>query len=252
MSVPVAVGAQPADAFRVHLPSFEGPLQVLLHLVESRELDLLTIPLAEVADAYVAHLASHPVEPRSLAEFLAIAAQLILLKSRRLLPEEPEAAVGHDEGPDEEELRSRVVEYRAVRDAALRLAVLDGTRPIFRREPRDADLPIPVAVEPMPADALSMTLAGLLATPEPEPEPDPPEIVAREITIADQIQALRSAMGPRGRTVLQAVLAGCRSRTEAAVTVLAMLELVRRRQVRIEQRSLFGPITISALDGGGT
>ena len=71
--------------------------------------------------------------------------------------------------------------------------------------------------------------------------------MTREITIGMQIAALRSAMGRRGSVVLQAVLATTRSRTEAAVTLLAALELVRRRQVTASQETLFGPITLTAV-----
>jgi chromatin segregation and condensation protein Rec8/ScpA/Scc1 (kleisin family) len=85
-----AVAVPVGDAeFTVALPVFEGPLQLLLHLIESRQLDVLTVPLAEVADAYVAHLARHPVDAANLSEFVAIAAQLIYLKSKRMLPAEP-------------------------------------------------------------------------------------------------------------------------------------------------------------------
>jgi chromatin segregation and condensation protein Rec8/ScpA/Scc1 (kleisin family) len=66
-----------------------------------------------------------------------------------------------------------------------------------------------------------------------------------------QIAALRRAMGRHGQVVLQAVLAGCRSRTEVAVTVLAALELVRRRQVRVAQDALFGPIVLEPMPGAG-
>ena len=72
--------------FKLALPVFEGPLQLLLHLIESRELDVLTVPLAEVADAYVDHLTRHPVDTANLSEFVATAAQLIYLESKRMLP----------------------------------------------------------------------------------------------------------------------------------------------------------------------
>ena len=113
----IPVGAAPD--FTVQLPVFEGPLQLLLHLIESRQLDILTVPLAELADGYVTHLAVTPSTPANLAEFVAIAAQLIYLKSRRLLPNEP-LPVGRDDDdePSEEELRRRLLEYRALRDAA--------------------------------------------------------------------------------------------------------------------------------------
>src|ERR671911_908810 len=131
IAVPVGDGD-----FTVALPVFEGPLQLLLHLIESRQLDILTVPLAEVADAYVEHLATNPVDVVNLSEFVAIAAQLIYLKSKRMLPAEPLPPMpdGTDE-PDEEELRRRLLEYRALRDAAAALGQRDGMAPVMRREP---------------------------------------------------------------------------------------------------------------------
>ena len=237
VAVPVGDGS-----FTLALPVFEGPLQLLLHLIESRQLDVLTVPLAEVADAYVEHLSRHPVDATNLSEFVSIAAQLIYLKSKRLLPSEPLPPMpeGTDE-PDEEELRRRILEYRALRDASAALGERDGVSPVMRREPRESDLP-EVPAEPMPARVLADALGTLAAI--PEPAPPPPEVVPREITIGQQIGVLRHALSAGGRVLLQTILARCRSRTEAAVTFLATLELVRRRQVTAEQHELFGPIVI--------
>jgi segregation and condensation protein A len=236
--------------FTLALPVFEGPLQLLLHLIESRQLDILTVPLAEVADAYVEHLTRHPVDAANLSEFVAIAAQLILLKSRRMLPSEPLPPMpdGSDE-PGEDELRRRLLEYRALRDAAAALGERDGVAPVMRREPREADLP-EVPSEPLPVSLLVDVLETLAAI--PEPVAPPPEVVAREITIGQQIDVLRAALSRGGRVVLQTILARCRSRTETAVTFLATLELVRRRQVTAEQHDLFGPIVIETVPGAGS
>src|SRR5918996_2171934 len=236
------------DDFQVRLDMFEGPLQLLVHLIESRQLDILTVPLADVADAYVEHLTRHPVDTANLAEFVAMAAQLIYLKSKRLLPAEPlpPLPAGIDE-PDEEELRRRLVEYRALRDAALALGQRDGMPPLIRREPRDSDLP-EVASEPMAPSVLADALERLAAT--PEPEPPAPEVVPREITIGQQITVLRAALSRGGKVVLQSILASCQTRTEAAVTFLATLELVRRRQIRAQQDSIFGPIVVEAVPEG--
>ena len=146
--------------FTLALPTFEGPLQLLLHLIESRQLDVLTVPLAEVADAYVEHLARHPVDAAHLSEFVAIAAQLIFLKSKRMLPAEPLPPLpdGADE-IDEDELRRRLLEYRALRDAAVSLGERDGTAPLMRREPRESDLP-EAPTEPMPVGVLVSALSG--------------------------------------------------------------------------------------------
>lgn len=244
-ALPISAASPSEPGFAVDLPVFSGPLAVLLHMIESRQLDVLTVPLAELADGYVAHLAGNPVEPAQLAEFVAIAAQLILLKSRSLLPGEmpPPAADAADE-PDEEELRRRLLEYRALRDVALALGQRDLVAPMQRREPRESDLPA-AAVAPLPATVLAQALQALSAI--PEPEPPPPEIVAREITIGMQIVVLRTALAAGGRVVLQQLLATCSSRTEATVTLLAALELVRRRQVKVQQRELFGPIVLETM-----
>ena len=244
-SAPLTVGVEGEPAFEVRLGVFSGPLALLLHLIESRQLDVLTVPLADVADAYVAHLSTTPIDPAQLAEFVAIAAQLILLKSRSLLPGEvaPALADAADE-PGEEELRRRLLEYRALRDVARALGQRDLASPMVRREPRESDLPAAEVVALAPS-LLAEALGRLAAT--PETEAPPPEIVAREITIAMQIAVLRAALAAGGRVVLQQVLASCRSRTEATVTLLATLELVRRRQVRVRQRHLFGPIVLEAM-----
>jgi len=250
---PITIEADPSVAvpvgeaeFTLALPDFEGPLQLLLHLIESRQLDVLTVPLAEVADAYVEHLVRTPVDAQGLSEFVAIAAQLILLKSRRMLPAEPLPPVP-DAGDevDEEELRRRLIEYRALRDAAVLLGARDGTVPVMRREPRESDLP-EAPSEPMPAAILVAALETLAAI--PEPVAPPPEIMAREITIGQQIDVLRRALSRGGRIVLQSILARCRSRTEAAVTFLATLELVRRKQVTVQQDDVFGPILIESAE----
>jgi len=232
--------------FTLALPVFEGPLQLMLHLIESRQLDVLTVPLADVADAYVEHLTRHPVDAANLSEFVAIAAHLIYLKSKRMLPAEPLPPLpdGTDE-PDEDELRRRLLEYRALRDAAVRLGARDGIGPLMRREPRESDLP-EAPSDPMPVAVLVAALARLAAVPEPV-APPPPAIVAREITIGQQIGVLRKALSQNGRIVLQSILARCHSRTEAAVTFLATLELVRRRQVTARQDQLFGPIVVESL-----
>jgi len=206
-ALPVGDGA----SFEVQLEVFSGPLGVLLHLIESRQLDILTVPLADLADGYVAHLASHPVDSRQLSEFVAVAAQLILLKSRSLLPGgAPPVAAEADEEPDEGELRRRLLEYRALRDVARALGALDLAAPMQRREPREADLPS-APVSPLPADLLAAALQGLAAI--PEPEPPVPQLMAREITIGMQIGVLRAALSGQIHRAHHQVVQGSAARS---------------------------------------
>jgi len=247
-AIPIAAGPRvglpigPPPDFQVDLPVFEGPLPLLLHLIESAELDILSVSLAKVADAYVAFVATHRVDAANLAQFVSTAAQLILLKSRSLLSDEPlglQAAGVED--IDEEDLRRRLIAYRAIRDAARDLAARDLVAPMWHREPRLSDLPA-APLAPLDPVALVDALSRLAAV--AEPEPPAPEIVPREVTVGQQIGVLRAALSETGRVVLQTVLAAGTSRTERVVTVLAVLELVRRRELRARQKALFGPIVL--------
>ncbi|MGH2463392.1 MAG: segregation and condensation protein A [Candidatus Limnocylindria bacterium] len=242
---PVGLPVGPVPEFQIELPVFEGPLSLLLHLIESAELDVRSVPLARVTDAYVTYVATHQVDAANLAQFVATAAQLILIKSRSLLPAEPSGFEQPGvEDVDEEDLRRRLIAYRAIRDAARALAARDQVSPMWRREPRLSDLPEAplVAMDPAGlADAL-MRLADVA-----EPEPPPPEVVPREVTVGQQIEVLRAALGETGKVVLQSILATGASRTERVVTVLAVLELVRRRELRARQKALFGPIVLEPM-----
>ena len=227
------------------LEVFSGPLDLLLQLIESRQLDVLTVPLAEMADAYVEHLAGHPVargragrlrvgrlaaDPAQVASPAARRADARRRSRRRPRPTRKSCVDGCSS-------TGRCATPPASwRSGTWRGRPIDASpaRRTCRRRPPSA----------LPAALLADALQRLAAI--PEPEPPPPEVVPREITIAMQIAALRGAMGSAGRVVLQRVLAACRSRTEVTVTVLAMLELVRRRQATVEQAELFGPILLRA------
>jgi segregation and condensation protein A len=159
-----------------------------------------------------------------------------------VLPTEPSNQPGlAGEDVDEEELRRRLLAYKAIREAARELGARDGIAPMWRREPRLTDLPeAPLA--PLDAVVLPDALARLAAI--AEPEPTPPEIVPREVTVGQQVAVLRAALGQTGRLVLQTIIETATSRTERVVTLLAALELVRRRELRATQDTLFGPIIL--------
>ena len=136
-------GRRPETSTRVTLPAFDGPLQLLLVLIEARQMDVLTVPLGALADAYLDALASLDGDRMgSVSSFVAIASQLILIKSRAMLPRRVvEGAVPlADEGPDPEaELRARLILYRAFRDAGVRLLEDGQSRMgLYHREPTTA------------------------------------------------------------------------------------------------------------------
>lgn len=243
-------GRRPETATTVQVAEFDGPLALLLALIEARQLDILTVPLGGLADAYLDALATLEADRLgNISSFVAVASQLILIKSRAMLPRRPSLEPGAlpEDAPDPEaELRARLILYRAHRDAGLRLA--DGASArigLFRREPGAARAAGMAGARPMdapPVDPgrLARALAHL-ATITPPPPP-PPEVLPRTITLTERAAIIRAALRDAPTIVLQELLAGVRDRVVIAVTFLAMLELMKRREIVVEQAEPWGPI----------
>jgi segregation and condensation protein A len=232
----------------VRLEDFDGPLALLLAVIEARQLDVLTVPLGGLAEAYLDALATLEGDRLgNVSAFVAVAAQLILIKSRAILPRPPKMpAVPLDDEPDPEaELRARLLEYRRYRDAALVLGQRLDLRRLFRR---DAEVAAsagragarPPERPPLPSSVLTGALAGL-ATVVPV-VPLPSEVVARTVTLAERTAIIRAALRTADTVVLQDLLGGVRDRVVVAVTFLAMLELSKRREITLEQAEPWGPI----------
>jgi segregation and condensation protein A len=250
-SVTFGDGRRPEVRTKVRLEEFDGPLGLLLSLIEARQLDVLTVPLGPLAGAYLEALARLEADRLgNVSSFVAIASQLILIKSRAMLPRridpaDPTAIV--DEGADPEaELRARLIVYRAFRDAGARLAEDALVRiGLFRREPGAAHAAAlagarPLDTPPLDPSRLTLALARLAAITAP-PEP-PPEVMGRTITITERAELIRAALRGAPRIVLQELLAGVRDRVVIAVTFLAMLELMKRREIVVEQSEPWGAI----------
>jgi segregation and condensation protein A len=247
---------RPEEATLVRLESFDGPLALLLTLIEQRQLDILTVRLGELAGAYLEAVSR--LDDRRLpllSAFVAVSAQLILIKSRALLPRPPavDAPVAAADGAldPEEELRGRLIEYRRYRDAGLALGVrLDGESHLFRREPAAAlaaGLAGARAPDVPPLDPGLLADALRSATRVVPPAPPPPETVARTVTLEERALIIRRALTGAPLVVLQELLDGVRDRVVVAVTFLAMLELVKGREVAVEQAEPWGPIHVRRL-----
>jgi segregation and condensation protein A len=245
------LGRRPETMTQVQLAEFDGPLGLLLSLIEARQLDVLTVPLGALADAYLDALATLEADRLGhISSFVAIASQLILIKSRQMLPRQtdpglPTALV--DEGADPEaELRARLLIYRAHRDAGLRLAD-DAIRRVglFRREPGIARAAGVAGARPADTPALdpALLVAALARLADVTPPADtPPEIMTRLITIGERAEIIRAALLAAPLVVLQDLLRGVRDRVVIAITFLAMLELMKRREIVVEQLEPWGPI----------
>ena len=250
-------GRRPETATHVQLAMFDGPLGLLLSLIEARQLDVLTVPLGSLADGYLEALASLEADRLgNVSAFVAVASQLILIKSRAMLPRPPAVATGQGDGDDgldpEAELRARLLLYQAHRDAGRRLAD-DALERIglFRREAgaaRAAGLAGARPADAPPIDPMrlvdSLTHLALIV---PPPEP-PPEVMPRTVTLTERAAIIRAALRDAPEIVLQDLLRGVHDRVVVAVTFLAMLELMKRREIIVEQAEPWGAIVARATD----
>ncbi len=247
-------GRRPEAATQVRLESFDGPLALLLTLIEARHLDVVTVPLGALADAYLDALATLEADRLGhISAFVAVASQLILIKSRAILPRRVEAAPGilaEDEPDPEAELRARLLLYRAHRDAGRRLQETAIVRVgLFRREPAVASAAGLAGARPPdgpPLDPVSLASAlDRLVRIAPPQEPLP-EVIPRTITLAERAAIIRAAIRGARSIVFQELLAGVQDRVVVAVTFLALLELMKRREIVVSQDAPWGPIVARA------
>lgn len=234
-------------SYTVTLPVFEGPLDLLLHLIVGRELDITEVSLAEVTDQYLEYISQlDQLEPEKLADFLVIAAKLLLIKSRMLLPQPPSEPDEEEEDVGDELVR-RLIEYRRFKGAAqqLRFREEQGLRAHARLVPP----PHPertVSLESVSLDALLEAVRQAMVS---QTTSSADEVVAPvRISLPEKIAHMESLLTQHRRFSFNRVLEQATSRMEIIVTFLALLQLMKRRKVLVEQRKSFGDIVVSSPD----
>jgi segregation and condensation protein A len=230
-------------AYTVLLPVYEGPLDLLLDLIERAELDITRVSLAQVTDQYLEYLRLIPAHDLAdLASFLVVAARLLQIKSEALLPRPPTREPGEEDPGDA--LARQLIAYKKYKQVAVLLAEREaaGLRTYLRRAS-------PPAAEPkldptgLTVDALRQAMIELLAEAARGPELN--DVVAPAVVrIRDKIRLLLGALRQDGRTTFRHMLSAARTRLEIIVSFLAVLELVKRQQVVVQQGELFGDIEV--------
>ena len=254
-----AEARRPEDATHVRLDVFDGPIALLLSLIEQRQLDVLTVRLGDLAGAYLDAMARiERARLPMLSSFVTVCSQLILIKSRAILPRAiaPDApSLDGAEIDPEEELRRRLVEYRMYRDAGRALANrLAAQVSLFHREPGVATAAGLAGARPDSGEKLdAQLLADALAASVRlvPPPPPPPQTVARTITLEERAAVIRHALRAAPQLVLQELLRDVHDRIVICVTFLALLELAKGREVTIEQEEPWGPINVWTRAGNG-
>jgi segregation and condensation protein A len=248
-SGPVRYGQE--VAYRVTTPVFEGPIDLLLHLVNSHEADPLDIPLAPVVDGFVAELAarrrSMPLDV--VSEFLLVAAILVQVKSQRLLPE-PEALEDDEElvGWEERDLLlSRLLECRAYAAVAeLFVGMAEGAaRSVPRQVGLDEGLAVraPDLLAGLRPEQLARAYLRIRAEPG-VPDVDLSHVTVDTVTVSETVQELAEQLPARGPTSFRQLTAHLENRMAVIVHFLALLELCKLGKVTIGQGETFGDLQV--------
>lgn len=239
--------------YRVQLEVFEGPLDLLLQLIRREELEITAISLAAVTDQFLAYVeqlhatddAINPKRQAAMASFLEVAAQLLLIKSRELLPRSADARTEEDEEDPAELLAQRLREYAQFKEAAVTLKQRDsaGLRSFVRVAP-PPDLPRRVDLGGVSVEDL---LAAVQAALDEHPAPPVSDVVEPvTVTIDQRIERIRSVLRTQGPVSFRSLLRDCQSRIEIIVTFLGLLELMKAGEVVAAQPELFGEIIVQA------
>ena len=235
---------RPANDYIVQLDVFEGPMDLLLHLIEKEELPITSVSLAKITGQYLEHLARmEELKPDGIAEFLVMAARLLYIKSVALLPR-PEIEEEEEEEDPGERLARQLREYKRFKEAAgfLRELESEGRRGYVRLAPppkleKRLDLS-GVDVDAL-VDAVREVLQDLDAPPLPAASIEP-----HKITVREKIESLRATLARRKVVRFRQFLRRARSRVEVIVSFMAVLELIKQNEIRVRQPDLFGEIWI--------
>jgi segregation and condensation protein A len=241
--------------FAVSTPTFEGPIDLLLHLVSSHEVDVLDIPLLPIVDGFVRVLTEErdQIDFNQLSEFLLVAAILIELKSQKLLP-------GRESSDDDDELigweerdllLARLLECRAYAAAADVFVAL--SEQAARSVPREVGLPADFAVHApdllagvTPEELAQAYLRG--AAERPEPRVDLSHVTVDTVSVAEAVSTLLAIPRLERATSFRRLIEGCTTRIDVIVRFLALLELCKMGRVNLGQGQTFGDLHIDWIE----
>ncbi len=232
---------------QIKLGEFEGPLGLLLKLIEKEEMDITQISLGKIADEYVEFIkTSEKINPEEMADFLVVAAKLLLIKSKALLP-----YLYPEEEEEIEELEAQLRMYKEFQEAMKKVEKMIGKKKfMFAREfNRKAILNSTKIFSPpqkIEKKELKLIFQELLERIRPvEEEKLEEKRLEKKINIEDRISKIKKMIVERMKFSFKNVLDDAESKTEIIVSFLAMLELAKQREIIVDQGELFTDITIS-------
>ena len=233
--------------YKIQLPAFEGPLDLLLRLIEREELDVTTVALARVTDQYLERLAElEQRQPKDLADFLVVAAKLVLIKSAALLPRSPTPSPEDDVEDVGHDLVHQLQIYKRFKEIADLLHTREegGLHTYIRLAPSPRRAPEPDLSQVSLQDLLSLAQEALDLAPGP---PVDQVVSPVTVTIEEQIEHIERKLAQTQHVIFRTLLSQAANRLEIIVTLLAVLELIKQDRVSVRQDALFGEIVIEKL-----
>ena len=234
--------AESSDPFVVELDRFQGPLDLLLHLIRSQDIDIFDIPIAAITEQFITVIddLENQLSLERAGEFLEMAATLVRIKAQFLLPRGEDLL--EDEDPRSELVR-RLLEYEHFREVAYVLANAESERALHfgkgyippRSAPDLAGLPLELSLEQLVEVAVSLP-APLLKRPHRAP--------FRLVTVDEKIELLFDALKKKARLTLQAFVSRWKTRMHAVMSILACLELAKRGKVKLRQEKHFSNLWV--------
>lgn len=231
---------------------FSGPLGLLLSLIESEDLDITEINLAKIADEYVNYIrGARDINPEEMADFLVVAAKLLFIKSKALLPYLYTAEEDEEINDLERQLRM----YKEFVNASLKIKALAEAKnflylpPTIKNRRAQFNLPVFNAPAKVTKEILAEVLARILFNLEKQQEEKlPEERLEPKISIDEKIFLIKKMLIDKLRVNFSKLLAAAQSKTEVVVSFLAVLELAKQKELFFEQEELFGEIHLSKLE----
>lgn len=232
--------------YQITIPSFDGPMDLLLHLIKEHELDIYDIHISKITKEYLAYLEiMQSLNLEVAGDFLVMAATLMQIKSRMLLPVDP--TPDQPEEDPRQELMRRLIEYKKFKDAADQLSDFEKSRQHLL--PRM--VPINLKEKGEESHLEEVTLFGLLAAFKDvlihSQEDVTAELVRPEITVSQKINDLMDVLQTESKIALRPFLLACRTKIEKIICILALLEMIRLKLVKAFQNRAFEEIEIYLL-----
>lgn len=226
--------------------AFEGPLDLLLELIEKNKLDITDISLAEVADQFIDYMQSNSdaIGPNHLADFILIAGKLILIKSKAILPL---LELEKEEEEDIEELKRRLREYKRFKEIFPEIKkIFESKEMFFSRAGYTGVKTFFCPPEGIGAENLRDYFIQVISK-IPEKEISENKKQFNKISISDKMKEIQNRLLERIEITFKSAISESRSKVEVVVVFLAVLELVRKNQAVIDQQDMFGEITIKKI-----